>query len=323
MAVAGGLAAMTTTAPRAAAAGCGSSRAEAQPGRAPNQPRIQPQLYAIAPTANVGAIALHRKTMRGAAMRGAAMRGAEIIPGLFHLDGIGGVNAYLWLPQPGQAAPGEAILFDCGWPWSGRALAASLAELGCGPGDLRAIAITHGDFDHAGPLAALIAESHVEIIAHEHEAPRLASGRWRTLPGNGMSLDPMILAAGPAYRLWPPRPVQVTRPIQDGAEIGGGWIAVHTPGHTPGHTAFFHPATKVLIAGDALGSERRGHLRLPKRIYAEDWEAALRSVRKLADLQPEVICFGHGRERHQASSLLQALAGSLPAEKSYSKVGGL
>ena len=142
----------------------------------------------------------------------------------------------------------------------------------------------------------------------------MASGQWRTLPGNGTSLDPMILAAGPAYRLWPSRPVQVTRPILDGDAIGGGWIAVHTPGHTPGHTAFFHPATKVLIAGDALGSERKGHLRLPKRIYAEDWEAALRSVRKLADLQPEVICFGHGRELHQASVLLHALAESLPPE---------
>ena len=257
------------------------------------------------------------------ALRGAAIRGAEVVPGLYRLGGIGGVNAYLWLSEPGQSARGEAILFDCGWPWSGRDLTASLAELGCGLGDLRTIAITHGDFDHVGPLAALIAEGHAEIIAHELEAPRLASGRWRTLPGNGASLDPMILAAGPAYRLWPPRPVQVTRPIQDGDGIGGGWIAVHTPGHTPGHTAFFHPATKVLIAGDALGSERRGHLRLPKRIYAEDWEAALRSVRKLAGLQPEVICFGHGRELHQASVLLQALAGSLPAEKISRRAGGL
>ena len=65
----------------------------------------------------------------------------------------------------------------------------------------------------------------------------------------------------------------------------------------------------MLIAGDALGSVRSGQLRLPKRIYAEDWEAALRSVRKLADLQPEVICFGHGRELHQASGLLHSVGG--------------
>jgi glyoxylase-like metal-dependent hydrolase (beta-lactamase superfamily II) len=319
MAAAGGLAAKITASPRAtAAAGSGSDRAVAQPGRPSNQASLKPQSCPIAPTANFSAIASHRN-----ALRGAILRGAEVVPGLHRLGGIGGVNAYLWLPQPGQSAPGEAILFDCGWPWSGRDLTASLAALGCAPGDLQAIAITHGDFDHAGPLAALMAESRVEIIAHELEAPRLASSRWRTLPGTGASLDPMILAADPAYRLWPPHPVQVTRPIQDGAAIGDGWIAVHTPGHTPGHTAFLHPATKVLIAGDALGSERRGHLRLPKRIYAEDWEAALRSVRKLADLQPEVICFGHGRETHQAAGLLHALAESLPPESISQRTGEL
>ncbi len=313
MAVAGGLAAMTATSARpAAAAGSGSDCAEAQPGRPPDQARSQPKIDQRAPAAKSGGLDWKRT----------GMRSAEVVPGLFRLGGIGGVNAYFWLPRPGQSAPGEAILFDCGWPWSGRDLAASLAELGCEPGDLRTVAITHGDFDHVGPLAALIAEGHVEIIAHELEAPRLAADRWRTLPGAGASLDPMILAAGPAYRLWRPRPVQVPRPIQDDAAIGDGWFAVHTPGHTPGHTAFFHPATKVLIAGDALGSERRGHLRLPKRVYAEDWEAALRSVRKLAGLQPAVICFGHGRELHQASGLLQALAGSLPAEEICSKAGG-
>jgi glyoxylase-like metal-dependent hydrolase (beta-lactamase superfamily II) len=315
MAVAGGIAALTATSPRrdAAASGSGFDRAEARFTQPPAQARSRPNIAGRTPTVDFGAIALHRK----------AKRSAEVVPDLFRLPDIRGVNAYLWMPRINQSAPGEAILFDCGWPWSGRALAASLAALGCGPGDLRAIAITHGDFDHAGPLAALIEESRAEIIAHELEAPRLASDQWRALPGNGASLDPMILAAGPAYRLWPPRPVQVTRPIQDDAAIGDGWIAVHTPGHTPGHTAFFHPATKVLIAGDALGSERRGHLRLPKRIYAEDWEAALRSVRKLADLQPEVICFGHGRELHQASGMLEALAGSLPAEESSRKIGRL
>jgi glyoxylase-like metal-dependent hydrolase (beta-lactamase superfamily II) len=305
MAVAGGIASTVATSVRyAAATSVTSSRAPAHPARPSDQASSQLQFRQTAPAAHFGTTASHRK----------ANRGAEVVPDLYRLPGIRGVNAYLWMPRSSQSAPGEAILFDCGWPWSGRDLAASLAELGCGPGDLRAIAITHGDFDHAGPLAALVAESRVEIIAHELEAPRLASGQWRTLPGNGVSLDPMILAAGPAYRLWPPHPVQVTRPIQDGAEVGDGWIAVHTPGHTPGHIAFFHAARKLLIAGDALGSERRGHLRLPKRIYAEDWEAALRSVRKLADLQPEVICFGHGRELHRASVLLQALAGSLPAE---------
>jgi glyoxylase-like metal-dependent hydrolase (beta-lactamase superfamily II) len=306
--VAGGLAAMTPSAPRAAAAGRGSDRAEARPDRVPNPARLQPQFYPIAPTANVGAI---------------GSRGAEVVPGLHRLGGIGGVNAYLWLPQPGRSAPGEAILFDCGWPWSGRGLAASLAELGCGPGDLRAIAITHADFDHVGSLAALADENRGEILAHEFEAPRLASSQWRALPGAGRSIDPVILLAGPLYRQWPARPVKITRPLRDGDEIGNGWIAVHSPGHTPGHTAFYRPESGVLIAGDALGSVRNKQIRLPKRIYAEDWTAALLSVRKLADLEPEVICFGHGRELHQAMGRLHALAESLPSEDISGGAGGL
>ena len=262
-------------------------------------------------------MALHRKASRR------NLHGAEVVPGLYRLADIRGVNAYLWLPRPSQSAPGETILFDCGWPWSGRGLAASLEGLGCGMSDIRTIAITHADFDHVGTLAALAAEGRAEILAHEFEAPRLASGEWRSLPGAGRSLDPMILLAGPAYRRWPARPVKMTRPIRDGDEIGDGWIAVHTPGHTPGHTAFFHPATKVLIAGDALGSVRNKQMRLPKRIYAEDWAAALRSVRKLADLEPDVICFGHGRELHQAAGLLHALAESLPPEHISQRTGRL
>lgn len=240
---------------------------------------------------------------------------AEIVPGLYRLINIRGVNAYLWMPRSDQPDPDALILFDCGWPWSGRDLAASLTGLGCRSDRIRTLAITHADFDHAGQLAALAADGRAEIAAHESEAALLASDHWRALPGAGRSLDPVILAAGPLYRRWPPRPVEVTRPLQDGDEIGGGWIAVHTPGHTPGHTAFYHSESRVLIAGDALGSVRYKQLRLPKRSYADDWLAALRSVRKLAALQPDVICFGHGRDLHQAAGPLQALVESLIVEE--------
>ena len=256
-------------------------------------------------------------------MRGAIMRNAEVIPSLYRLTDILGVNAYIWMPRPGPSELGETILFDCGWPWSARDLATSLAGLGCRPSDIRTIAITHADFDHVGQLAALADEGRAEIIAHELEAPRLASGQWRALPGAGRSLDPANLAADPLYRRWPARPVKITRPLRDGDEIGDGWIAMHTPGHTPGHAAFYRPESRVLIAGDALGSVRNKQVRLPKRIYAEDWATALRSVQKLADLQPDVICFGHGRELQQASGLLQALAGSLPAQEIWRRAGGL
>lgn len=243
--------------------------------------------------------------------KGGVARQVEITPGLYRLAGLRGANAYLWRPGGDAGAADGPILFDCGYPWSGREIDASLTALNCRPADIRTIAITHADFDHVGRLARLAGVNRADVVAHTAEAPLLRSNHWRRLPGSGKSLDPVILAAGPLYRLWPPQPIQVTRPVRDGEEVGGGWIAVHTPGHTPGHTAYFHPRTRTLIAGDALGSVRHKNVRLPKRLYADDWDAALASVHKLAALEPAVICFGHGPELHGATAMLHRLVGTL------------
>lgn len=235
----------------------------------------------------------------------------NIVPGLHRLPHLHGVNSYLWRPGDSTHAEEGPILFDCGHPWSGREIAASLAALDCRPADIRTIAITHADFDHVGRLAALAAANHADIVAHVAEAPLLRSARWRALPGGDTLPDPVILATGVLYRLWPLQPTEVTRPVRDGEEIGGGWVAVHTPGHTPGHTAYFHPQTRALIAGDALGSVRKGRMRVPKRTYAADWDDALASVRRLAALEPSVICFGHGREQRDPAALLKQLMDAL------------
>ena len=86
-----------------------------------------------------------------------------------------GVNAYVWHPLPSQRENGEPILFDCGYPWSGRGLVASLTALGCPPEEVRTIAITHDDIDHVGRLASLQAVSSATVIAHRIEAE--AAGR--------------------------------------------------------------------------------------------------------------------------------------------------
>jgi glyoxylase-like metal-dependent hydrolase (beta-lactamase superfamily II) len=217
----------------------------------------------------------------------------------------------VWHPQEEQRGASEPVLFDCGFPWSGRALVAGLAALGCRTTDVRTIAITHDDFDHTGRLASLYAVSRAAVIAHEREAERLAARSWRALPGIrgpfdlGKRFGDLIAARWSSHRM------HVTRPIQDGDELPGGWKAVHTPGHTPGHTSYFHSKLRVLIAGDALGSTRRGRVRPANTVFTEDAEAASRSVYKLAHLEPRVICFGHGPELYDAADALWALADSL------------
>jgi len=236
----------------------------------------------------------------------------EVVPGLHTLPGVGpGVNCFLWLPRPGSPGDEGPLLFDCGMPWSGAGLVASLAELGCKPVDIRGIAITHDDIDHAGRLASLQAVSGAAVIAHRWEGYRLARDRWREpqhLAG------PLRLAGWALEHLsshWPHHPVRVDRPVDDGEAVGGGWIAVHTPGHTPGHASYWHPSSGVLVAGDALGRHRNGRLRSPMALFTEDSDEAARSIRKLAGLDPEVIVFGHGPALYHAGSTLRQFASGL------------
>ncbi len=232
----------------------------------------------------------------------------EIVPGLYRLPGIQGVNAYVWHPRADQRDAGEPILFDCGLPWSGRALVASLIALGCQPTEVRTIAITHDDVDHAGRLASLRAVSGAEVIAHALEVPRIAGQRWRDLPGlQGKGVVSRAINWLLSTRI-PHHGVAVVRGRQDGDALPGGWIVVHTPGHTPGHAAYFHPERRLLIAGDALGSARNGRLRAPQAFATENPATAAASVRKLAALAPDVICFGHGPEVHDAADALRKLA---------------
>ncbi len=232
----------------------------------------------------------------------------EIVPGLYRLPGIQGVNAYVWHPRADQRGAGEPILFDTGLPWSGRALVASLIALGCQPTEVRTIAITHDDVDHAGRLVSLRAVSGATVVAHALEAPRLGRATWRDLPGL-QARGNVSKAIGRLMSRWlPHRPVVVTRIVQDGDALPGGWIVVHTPGHTPGHASYFHPERRILIAGDALGSARNGRLRAPQAFATEDPATATASVRKLAALAPDVICFGHGPEVHDAAETLHKLA---------------
>jgi len=235
----------------------------------------------------------------------------EIVPGFHRIDGVSqGVNAYLWLPK-GNAIGAGPMVFDCGWPWSGSGLVTSMRALGVRTADVRAIAITHDDIDHTGRLASLQAVSGANVIAHEEEVARLAGERWRKPPNHPGAIGVLMGLGDLFYARSAHRAVRVDCPVRDGSAMPGGWVAVHTPGHTPGHCSYFLPSLGVLVAGDALGSVRRGQIRTPAPIYTEDMGRARESVRRLAELQPAVVCFGHGRPLFDAAVRLRSLAASL------------
>jgi glyoxylase-like metal-dependent hydrolase (beta-lactamase superfamily II) len=68
---------------------------------------------------------------------------------------------------------------------------------------------------------------------------------------------------------------------------------IFTPGHTPGHISLYLEKSKVLIAGDALTAQG-GYLNSPNPSLTLDTHTAIRSVRRLGDLDIDTIICYHG-----------------------------
>jgi glyoxylase-like metal-dependent hydrolase (beta-lactamase superfamily II) len=90
-------------------------------------------------------------------------------------------------------------------------------------------------------------------------------------------------------------PAAVDGTVEDGdrLELLGGATVVHMPGHTPGSIALHFPAERLLICGDVI-DRRRGRLEPPLKGFTVDMDQALDSLRRLAELEFDVLCPGHG-----------------------------
>ena len=185
----------------------------------------------------------------------------------------------------------------------------------------QAIILTHGHFDHVGALEELATEWDVPVYAHELELSYLRGHSAYPPP------DPSVGGGAMARLSWmyPKGPINLGGRVQplpaDGSVPGmPGWHWVHTPGHTARHVSFFRESDRTLIAGDAFVTVKqesalavlmqRPEVNGPPKYYTSDWQAARRSVEKLADLRPSIVATGHGLPMRgaQMQQQLQELA---------------
>jgi hydroxyacylglutathione hydrolase len=177
----------------------------------------------------------------------------------------------------------EDVLIDASTRWAAPRLLNQLASV-----PLSLVALTHCHPDHQGAARQICETRHIPLACHEADIAAM-EGRTPMLPRNLLTRVIEFMAGGPAY------PVQ--RILHDGDEIAG-FRVIHTPGHTPGHVIYFRESDRVAIVGDVSRSLNpfTGIVGLGEMpgVLTVDREESRRSIGKLAQLRPALICFGHG-----------------------------
>jgi glyoxylase-like metal-dependent hydrolase (beta-lactamase superfamily II) len=230
-----------------------------------------------------------------------------IVDGLWSIN-LGQVNAFV-------IDDGELTLVDTGFGASPPKIVAALEALGKQVADVRHILVTHCHPDHAGGLAAIKQQTSANAYMHPADAAMVRKGNGKR---------PLIAAPGALrkimFNLFVARasgdiaPCAVDREIGDGAQlpIGGGLQAIHVPGHCAGQLAFHWPRRGVLIAADTASNMPS----LGLSLGYEDLQEGLRSLAKVAALDFDVACFGHGTAiKTRASERFKAKWGSVQSRK--------
>jgi glyoxylase-like metal-dependent hydrolase (beta-lactamase superfamily II) len=195
------------------------------------------------------------------------------LPGLLpHL-----INAYLIRSPKGD------VLVDAGTRWT----AGRTVRLLHGR-KLALVALTHVHPDHQGAAAAVCKRHGVPLACHAEDVA--------TMEGSGpMRPDNFIVRVGHRLLSGPAHPVAIR---WEGGETVGEWEVIHAPGHTPGHVVFFRRRDRVVLSGDLLRNTalRRGGCKLiePPHFFSVDPLLNRTSLRLLAELQPSLVCPGHG-----------------------------
>lgn len=185
---------------------------------------------------------------------------SKIIPNVYQLT-IRGTNVILIVEE-------KLTLIDTGLRGSSTHITGFIRHLGRSPEEISLIILTHKHVDHMGGLAELKQLTSAKVAIHKADiSDSVFSVKFRDID--------MQLAGG-----------EVLPPL-------GGLEVIHTPGHTPGSISLFSQRNKLLIVGDAL-RKRRKTLDLPPKMVSSDLTQAVESIKRIAQLDFSILCFGHG-----------------------------
>jgi glyoxylase-like metal-dependent hydrolase (beta-lactamase superfamily II) len=196
-----------------------------------------------------------------------------------------GLNAYL---------VGDVIV-DAGLKGSSKKVVS-----GAGGVAPQAVVLTHAHLDHVGGAKRVCEALGIPLWAGAADAPACESG---------VQVKPKSILSPLTGALMKWEAVAVGRSLKEGDEVAG-FRVLDTPGHSPGHISLWRESDRTLICGDVfLGMSivtTAPGLHDPPGMATPDPARNRESQRRLAELEPETVLFGHGPPMTGAAAKLAA-----------------
>lgn len=193
---------------------------------------------------------------------------------------------------------GDLVLVDAAYEHDAQRIVSYLWSIGRTPRDIKDLALTHAHRSHLGGVAAL-KRLHPELRIHIHwwEADICAGQRMAQpmpfRPLRPLTIYPMRFGALINYdKPFGCPPTHLLNDDEDQPKIGPLEI-IPTQGHTPGSVSFYWRERGVVAVGDAVATWPKLDAGWPG--FNLDEPRYRRSLRKIAELEPQVILTGHGQ----------------------------
>jgi glyoxylase-like metal-dependent hydrolase (beta-lactamase superfamily II) len=174
---------------------------------------------------------------------------------------------------------------------------------------ITAHALTHAHPDHQGASHEVCDRLGLPLWCGERDAEAMEDGRIM----ERQPKHPINILIDKAFT-GPPHPVAWR--MNEGDEVAG-FKVLDVPGHSAGHVAFWRESDRALICGDVYTNIDTitgiPGLHEPKWFFTPDPARNRDSMRRLAELEPALVCFGHGRPLRDPAKL-KAFARKLPAD---------
>jgi hydroxyacylglutathione hydrolase len=152
-------------------------------------------------------------------------------------------------------------------------------------------ALTHAHPDHQGSSHAICERLGLPLWCGEADADAMER------PGEIIARMPGHWLTSTIGRLWVGPCHPVARRLREGDQVGS-FTVIETPGHTAGHISLWREQDRVLVLGDLVANLHiytgLAMLREPERFFSLNPAQNRQSARRVIELEPKLICFGHG-----------------------------